>query len=491
MPDERAKSSVARSRHDLDPHARGESGFQTVASDSAGLPKPGEVVADKYAIECLLGRGGMGAVFEAVHVLSGKRVAVKWMLPGVRQARMADRFMHEARATARIDHPNVVDIYDVGTKGDSAFLVMELLHGESLARRLECASLTPTEAVALLMPALRGVAAAHARGVIHRDLKPENIFLCTGPDGEWRDCKVLDFGISKVEPDQQRDIAMTHSGIVMGTPYYMSPEQIRGLNQVDERGDVYALGVILYEMLTGAHPFDANTYNALIVKIATSEPTSIETLKPGIDRGLVAVVMKAIAREREERFQSVAELGLALEPFAAGVSFLPHPRAVRPRAMKPLRQSRMSPLSLRLRLVLALAALLMPCAAGLGWHWVRSPAASNSAEAEPIPHEFVARPRSSADHSGTSSALPTRETAPSGPADEALAPAIAPAARPRSLHARARRPAEVATSPKPGAAWDERIEIKLPESAASPVPARGTPRKDTASAAGRLTAGDL
>jgi eukaryotic-like serine/threonine-protein kinase len=390
----------------------------------------------------------------------------------------------------------------VGTQGDAVFLVMELLHGESLARRLEQASLTPTEAVALLMPALRGVAAAHARGVIHRDLKPDNIFLCTGPDGESRDCKVLDFGISKVEADRERDFALTHSGIVMGTPFYMSPEQIRGLNQVDERGDVYALGVILYEMLTGAHPFDADTYNALIVKIATSEPTPIGALKPGIDRQLVAVVMKAIARERERRFQTVADLALALEPFADGVAFRPsqhstsafHPSAPHPTALKPHRKLRTSRRSLRL--LLALTALLMPCAFGLGWHWVRSPAASNSRAVAPVEQEFVVRPRPSPDHSAAPSAVATPEPSPHRLPDEDEAAPAPRTAKPRSPRARPNRPPSATASPKPAADWDERISIELPDPATPPAsaqgaPAQGTPARDTTSSAGRLTADDL
>lgn len=473
MPDERANAAPARSGHSPHSHAPRGSGFQTVAKDSTSLPKPGDIVADKYAIERLLGRGGMGAVFEAVHLVTGKRVAVKWMLPGLPQARMAERFMHEARATARIDHPCVVDIYDVGTAGDCVFLVMELLHGESLARRLEYASLTPTESVALLMPALRGIAAAHAQGVIHRDLKPDNIFLCTGPGGESRDCKVLDFGISKVESDRTRDLAMTHSGVVMGTPYYMSPEQIRGLNQVDERGDVYALGVILYEMLTGAHPFEAQTYNALIVKIATSAPTPIGTLRPDIDRNLVAVVMKAISRQREQRFQSVTELALALEPFAGGVPFGSSPRTVAALHPRPFH-----PLSLRLALVLA--ALLMPCVGGLGWHWLRSPAASNSTQDGPVEHEFVVRPRSNAEHSTATAAFASPEVPRSPPPDVASAATTSPAVRAPRSRVRPHRSAHVPASVKPIADWAP---------AASPV--QNAPAANIAGAAGPLSAGDL
>jgi serine/threonine protein kinase len=286
----------------------------------AKLPKRGDTIADKYRVERLLGRGGMGAVYEASHLLSGKRVAVKWMLPSLGQAGLTERFMHEARATARIDHPNVVDIYDVGRHEESVYLVMELLHGESLATRLERAPIPSADAVPLLMPALRGVAAAHARGVIHRDLKPDNIFMCTGPDGEARDCKVLDFGISKVEAED-RDLAMTKTGIVMGTPYYMSPEQIKGLKEVDERGDIYAFGVILYEILADCFPFDADTYSALVIKVATLDPAPLSIVRPDLDPALAEVVMRAMAREREQRYANVAELAQALLPFAGGVPF--------------------------------------------------------------------------------------------------------------------------------------------------------------------------
>lgn len=301
--------------------------LETIAGESSErrtqLPVPGQIVAEKYRIEGLIGRGGMGAVFAATHLVTGKRVAVKWMLPAHRTAPdLADRFIREARATALIDHPNVVDIYDVGTSDGSVYLVMELLTGESLAQRLDREPITPTEAITLLMPALRAVTAAHAQGVIHRDLKPENIFLCASPDGEPRELKVFDFGISKIAADDLRDMALTVSGTVMGTPYYMSPEQIRGLKNLDARADVYAFGVILYEMLADCYPFDADTYNELILKIATTDAVPLQELKPALDPTLAAAVMRAMAREPGRRFASVAELARALEPFADGVRFL-------------------------------------------------------------------------------------------------------------------------------------------------------------------------
>jgi eukaryotic-like serine/threonine-protein kinase len=315
------------------------------AGPRAALPRPGDVIAGKYRIEALLGRGGMGAVYTATHLVSEKRVAVKWMLPVQgHSAELSERFIREARATARIDHPNVVDIYDVGEHEGSVYLVMELLHGETLAQRLDRAPIEPAEAAALLMPALRAVAAAHAQGVIHRDLKPDNIFLCSSKEGELREVKVLDFGISKIAADDQRDMAMTASGMVMGTPYYMSPEQIRGLKEVDARGDVYAFGVILYEMLGDCYPFDADTYNALILKIATTDPAPLQQIDPELDSGLVEVVMRAMARELDARYQSIDELGAALEQYAGGVTFrlsnTPQRALSMPTPIAPVRVSR-------------------------------------------------------------------------------------------------------------------------------------------------------
>ncbi|HEX7477118.1 MAG TPA: serine/threonine-protein kinase [Polyangiales bacterium] len=287
------------------------------------LPQPGDLVDAKYQVDRLLAQGGMGAVYAATHVVSGKRVALKWMLPSVSQLPDAtERFVREARATARIDHPNVVDIYDVGNDGAGVYLVMELLQGETLHDRLARAALPVTQSIALLMPALRGVAAAHAHGVIHRDLKPDNIFLCQGPHGEPREPKVVDFGISKIaKSDHARDQGLTQSGVVMGTPYYMSPEQVRGTKELDERGDIYAFGVILYEMLAGQRPFQAETYNELILKIATEDPLPLVRQNPALDQRLAAVVERAMARAPEARFGSVEALALALEPFAGGVTF--------------------------------------------------------------------------------------------------------------------------------------------------------------------------
>jgi eukaryotic-like serine/threonine-protein kinase len=355
----------------------GEQGTQT-GEGTAG-PATGFLIGGKYRIDGLLGQGGMGAIYRATHMVSGKRVAVKWMLPAAGATEeLAERFVREARATARIDHPNVVDVYDVGAQDGSIYLVMELLHGESLGERLERGPMGTVEAVGILMHALRAVAAAHAEGVIHRDLKPDNIFLCQSPDGEPREPKVLDFGISKVAAgNDMRDMSLTQSGTVMGTPFYMSPEQVRGLRDVDERGDVYAFGVILYEMLSGAFPFDAETYNELILKIVTEEPTPLLSLCKDVDPILASVIARAMARDRERRHRDIAALAADLEPFAGGVSFRrtttvpgapavsqPVPRGTT--ARKAAEQDALANAPSRKRSWIAVCALLALAAIGLG-----------------------------------------------------------------------------------------------------------------------------
>ena len=288
----------------------------------AALPQISAVIAGKYRIDRLIARGGMGAVYAATHLVSGKRVALKWMLPSIGQIPDArERFIREACATARIDHPNIVDIYDVGDERGSVYLVMEYLRGETLCERLERELIPAQEAIALFIPALRGVAAAHAHGVIHRDLKPDNIFLCRTAEGDPLEPKVLDFGISKITGAESRDHSLTRSGAVLGTPYYMSPEQVRGARDVDQRADVYAFGVMLYEVLTGHRPFDAETYNQLILKIVTETPAPMASLNPSVDPRLVQIVERAMARDPNTRFPTIDALAMALEPFSGGVRF--------------------------------------------------------------------------------------------------------------------------------------------------------------------------
>jgi len=287
------------------------------------MPKVGDVVAEKYQIDGIVGEGGMGKVFSATHIITQKRVALKWMNAELaRDNDATQRFFREAQAAGRINHPNVVDIYDVEKHGDTVFLVMEFLYGEPLTARLLCESLQIADTIRLLLPALRGVAAAHRQGVIHRDIKPDNIFLCRSPEGKPREAKVLDFGISKVSSrNGQLNPRLTRTGTLMGTPYYMSPEQIRGDKDVGPQADVYAFGVILYEALTGQLPFNAETFSALVIEVATGTPIQPKQLREELPVELEAVIVKAMAREPDDRYPDIESLAHALEPFSEGASF--------------------------------------------------------------------------------------------------------------------------------------------------------------------------
>jgi serine/threonine-protein kinase len=480
------------------------------------VPSLGSVIADKYRIEELIARGGMGAVYMATHLVSGKRVALKWMLPALGQVPGAkERFEREACATARIDHPNVIDIYDVGSDRGSVYLVMELLRGETLAEYLQrIPQVSAAEAVGLIMPALRGVAAAHSHHVIHRDLKPDNIFLCRSSDGEPREPRVLDFGISKVGSGGDDQLSLTRSGAVMGTPYYMSPEQVRGANQVDERGDIYAFGVILYEMLTGQRPFDAETYNQLILKIATEDPAPMTELNPHVDRRLVAVVERAMARDPAMRYSTIEELALALEPFANGLLF----RASTVRVQTPsdnsgehgsLHPATYRPPMRRSRSYMVLGIVLGGIGAGLGF-WALangSKPTAPAATARPAPPSVViAQPEETVVNASS-----RPEPGAVSPAAEVLAPAGAASAPVEALPTRAAEggtkpfeqksksksrvegpqrsaagPAAAASSPAPAASkpsgklpddWDERLSIPArpvarPTTPAGPINAR-------------------
>ena len=288
-------------------------------------PNLGDVLADKYRLDRVLGEGGMSMVFAATNVLTGKQVAIKWLQPEVvRDDEQSKRLLREAQATSAIDHPNVVNLFDVERDGESMFLVMELLHGEPLSMLLARGPHDPCEFVRLMMPVLRGVHAAHRMGIVHRDLKPDNIFMCRDPHGEPREPKVLDFGISKLADSALAvDSQLTREGTVFGTPQYMAPEQMRDARIADPRSDVYALGVIFYRALADQYPYDADTLTALAIRIVEGDAVPLHELCPHVDVGLSDVVMRALALDPEHRYQTVAALGSALEPYAEGVLFSP------------------------------------------------------------------------------------------------------------------------------------------------------------------------
>jgi eukaryotic-like serine/threonine-protein kinase len=299
------------------------------------LPQKGDLVAGKYQIDRMLGSGGMGAVYQVTHRVTGKAFAIKWLLPRLSaETDAVQRFIREAQVAGRVDHPNIVEVYDVGQEGETFYMVMELLTGESLAQRIESKGrLSASEICQILIPVARGLDAAHRAGVIHRDLKPDNIFLCRAEDGSDLP-KLLDFGISKVsELAGEVSSGITRQGAIMGTPFYMAPEQMRG-HGVDARTDVYALGVIMYQALSGQLPFTGETFADLLLKIVSTDPRPLATLAPDAPKALVELVERALARDQAARVPTAAALGQLLQPFvitgAAGGSKPPRASSSRP-----------------------------------------------------------------------------------------------------------------------------------------------------------------
>jgi eukaryotic-like serine/threonine-protein kinase len=275
---------------------------------------------NNYEITSLVGEGGMGAVYLAVHPVMGRKVAVKLL----RRELAADktlvaRFINEARAAYAIHHPNIIDVIDVGTLADDRsglpYMMMEYLEGESLARRLELrGTLGIAEAVDVAIQTASALGAAHAKGIVHRDLKPDNLFLVSDEMNPGRErIKVLDFGIAKLRGEFGGESVKTNAGSIMGTPPYMSPEQCRGIvEEVDHRTDVYALGIILYEMLCGSPPFVSAGYGEVLVMHLTQPPPSPRAINPNIPEPLEAAILKALAKNRDQRFASMGELQAAL-----------------------------------------------------------------------------------------------------------------------------------------------------------------------------------
>lgn len=310
------------------------------------MPEVGELLSAKYRVLSLLGSGGMGSVYRAENVLTGKQVALKWMHPQYAASPdAAERLIREARAASKLSHPNVVDVYDVIRDDQTLFLVMELLQGESLRDYLRKNARPPLhDLISLMMGAMSGVAAAHAQGVIHRDLKPDNIFLERVAGMPQPIAKVLDFGIAKLaEHADVRGATLTQTGTAIGTPVYMSFEQLRGDKNLDHRTDVYAFGVMLYEATAGQPPFSAATLSELAIKVATTEAVPLKTLRPDAPSALCAIIDRAIRRAREERWPDVPSMMQQLAPFAQAASFREHmtfqdmtaPRVAQPRRTTP------------------------------------------------------------------------------------------------------------------------------------------------------------
>lgn len=291
---------------------------------AAPLRLIGQTIGGKYHVRSVLGEGGMGTVFEAEHLSLGLSVAVKILHATHATKKDAiKRFQQEARAAAAIGHPNICGVIDLGSLDDgSPYIVMERLVGETLADRIASEGGLPFEDVIdILVQVLSGLVAAHEQRIVHRDIKPENVFLTTRV-GCPPLVKLLDFGVSKmtrplvesslggvsIPPSPPSgDLNLTRTGMVMGTPYYMAPEQARGERDLDARVDLYACGVILYEALTGKRPFTALNYNALLVQVLSSTPRPASELRPALPPAFGVVIEKAMARRREDRYAAAAE----------------------------------------------------------------------------------------------------------------------------------------------------------------------------------------
>jgi eukaryotic-like serine/threonine-protein kinase len=290
------------------------------------LLESGQLLDGKYRIGRLLGQGGMGAVYEGHHELIDRRIAIKTLLPSLEQEASIVRFEREARAAGRIGNDHILEIYDIGSLPDGGrYMVMEYLDGRALSDRIRASGrLEVPEVGHIGLQLLNGLGAAHDAGVLHRDLKPDNIFLVNQKAGMRDFVKIIDFGISKFNLGKD-EMRMTATGMVVGTPYYIAPEVAKGLGDADHRADIYAVGVILYEALSGRVPFDAENFNNLLFKIVLEEPPHLTTLVPELDPELAALVHKAMARDKTHRFQSCAEFAEALRGWAElkGVSWGP------------------------------------------------------------------------------------------------------------------------------------------------------------------------
>jgi len=276
----------------------------------------GRVLDRKYRLVRLLGEGGMGSVFEGEHILLGRKVAVKVMHPEyVSKPESVERFFREAKAASAIGHPNIVDVHDVGREDDdTVFIVMELLNGQCLDELIDSRGPLPAgQAISVALQVLSALGAAHAKGIIHRDMKAENVFLSLDSRGR-EDVKLLDFGIAKIEKGNKANLGLTKEGNVVGTPYYLAPEQARGGRDVDHRIDIWGVGVLLYEMLCGVLPFTGENYNEIIGRILLEAPKPIAELAPQAPPELIGVVEKAMAKEREERYADAQEMIEALYP---------------------------------------------------------------------------------------------------------------------------------------------------------------------------------
>jgi len=325
--------------------------------------EPGTLLAGKFRIERLLGAGAMGAVYAIRHELTRHRRALKLLHADARAVpEIVQRFLNEASAAGRAGSPHLVETFDAGVlPSGEPYVVMELLDGETLTALLEREGpLGVDKAAELLGQAAEGMAAAHTAGIIHRDLKPDNLFVTHGSGHPF--VKILDFGVSKFASDSGAQLTQTRAGVMYGSPAYMSPEQLMGRLDVDARTDVFGLGVVLFQVLTGKLPFDAPTIHALSVKVLSGQVTPVETLRADLPAPLVAIVRKALQPDRAQRHASARELADELQRFRRTSSPVatrpPAPSVNPPAAIGASRYVLMAALAAVVVVVVASAALL-------------------------------------------------------------------------------------------------------------------------------------
>jgi serine/threonine protein kinase len=277
---------------------------------------PGTVLLGKYRVEQILGHGGMGVVAEATHLGLGEKVAIKFLRPDVVvDDETCARFLREAQAAVKLKSEHVARVSDVGMlAGGAPYMVMEFLEGVDLDQMIASSGVVdPPLAVELVLQGCEALAEAHAYGIVHRDIKPSNFFVTWRADGSPL-VKVLDFGISKAPVGV--DLSLTQTQSVLGTPAYMSPEQMRSARKVDARTDIWSLGTVLYELIEGRRPYDAESFSEMCVKVAADPP---EPMRSRVPTGLVAAIARCLEKDPARRFQTVGELATAIAPFARDI----------------------------------------------------------------------------------------------------------------------------------------------------------------------------
>jgi eukaryotic-like serine/threonine-protein kinase len=291
----------------------------------------GHTIDGRYRIGGLIGQGGAGAVYEAEHVATGAALAIKVLRPDLGDAaRLAERFRREAKATSLLDHPNIVEVLDLVSEGDALYLVMELIRGRSVADLIEAGELTARRSLVIARQVLEALAHAHARGMVHRDIKPENLMLVMvgEPGREYEQVKLLDFGLVKLIGEAAAEIGsekLTQTGLVFGTPAYMAPEQALG-RVVDGRADLYSVGIVLFEMLTGRKPFRSPDVLTLMRMQASAPPPALSSVAPGrpwCTPELEQLVGRALAKRPDARFASAQEMTAALDAAFVSLDHLP------------------------------------------------------------------------------------------------------------------------------------------------------------------------